>query len=565
MPNTERQITRPRIARAAGPARALVVCALTLFAVFVRAERTVDRLQTEARGMHLLWSNGRPEEAGLLALPFMHGGQAMVQWADVEPRPGKYDFSALDKRIAQVTAKGSWCTVQINGNEKPAWLFDQVPHITEKLHHQVRDAKGTLMFWHPRFEEAYLSMLRAAAAHLRENPHRSRLLGIRLNFNAIGTEQHAVSQKYRDPSGWNYPKGCKRDGLPVFNDKVRDAYIASVVGAYKKEFSEWMLVFVRNNVDGELLQKLDADFRAGRLALFHTSSEAEPRTSGTERRYGLFYDYARSGGTVAYAEPWASAWGEHGGKIDARWCSPCQWSYWTLLFNMHCGVSFIGDYSINYVFAMGAKHPRRMAQTKNPKQQAREFMTAYEWADRYAGRHNRPEESPGAWVAFRENREIKAKNGPGGPSVWKLNRFTGDYDFLMARIDNDGSAGVGPVGPVDERYGAFARLYPPGKYARLKIDAALLASLARGKAATVRVIYLDDNAAAANAATVSFNMRDGEKPLGKLTHAGSGRWRAADFELTATDLAPAAPDWQIGVTAGDQPLTLHMVEIIRRP
>ncbi|MDB6115224.1 MAG: hypothetical protein JWQ62_2169, partial [Lacunisphaera sp.] len=415
------------------------------------------------------------------------------------------------------------------------------------------------MFWHPDFEAAHLAMLRALAAHLRASPYRGSLLGIRMNFNAVGTEQLEVPEQYRSPDQWIFPAGLTRAGLPDYSPAVRAAYLDQTVETYKKEFADWTVVLVRNLVEGDLLKKLDPDFRAGRLGLFHTSSEVEPRTAGTERRYGLFYDYARSGDTVAYAEPWASAWGEHGGKLDARWCSPCQWNYWTLLFNLHCGVSFIGEYYANLHFALSADHPRLPAQTVAPKQQAAEFMAAYEWADRYAGRHNRPEESSGAWVAFRANPEIKAKNNDAPPETWRLARFAGDYDFLMERLDGDGSTGVGPVGPPEQRYGAFARSYPIGGVARLKLNDAFRRSLRQG--AIVRIIYLDTGRG--TVASVTALTAAGPVALGKLSFRGSGRWLTVDLSWPAEAVGAAAGDHQIEVSAGDAALILHMVEIVR--
>lgn len=581
-PSRRRRAKNSRFPRSARPARSVRSILSVLPVLFVLSvlcspahadhPRPVDRLQTEARGIHLLWSDGRPEEEQLLALPFIRGGQVVVQWADIEPRPGQYDFSKLDKRLAYFARKNQWCTIQINGNEKPSWLFNAVPRADEKFHHQVRDPKGTLMFWHPRFQAAHIAMLRAAAAHLRASPHRDRLLGIRMNFNAVGTEQFIVPQKYRNPKAWILPPNYKPDdpanaSVPPYTDTVRETYATRVVETYKKEFSDWALVLVRNSIDDATLSKLDPDLRAGRLALFHTSSEAEPRTGPIERQYARFQDYARAGHTVAYAEPWASAWGEHGGKIDDRWCSPCQWNYWTLLFNMHCGVSFIGEYYGNLAFALTAKPPR--IKTSNPKQQAAEFLAAYKWASPYIGRHNRPDEAPGAWIAFRENHTIKAANGVQSERL-KLTRFTGDYTFLMERIGDNGvsntddsSKGIAPVGPEDERYGAFARVYPPGKYARLKLDARLLASLAQGRGATARVIYLDDTLD--KTATISLHTPAGEHPLGAFPRAATGRWRTANFDLSPAALATASPDWQFAITAGDQPLTLHMLEIIRHP
>jgi len=578
----------------------------------------------------MVGSEKKSDESRLLALPCIHGAQAKVQWSEIEPRQGHYDFSALDRRIAALAAKDRWCAVQVNANTKPAWLFDVVPRAPEKFHDAVKDPQGTLMYWHPAYQEAHLAMLRALAAHLRENPRRDRILGIRMNFNAVATEQLSVPDKYRKASAWIWPHAPASltslsslgslASLPVpdYSDAFRDQYIRRVVDTYIKEFSPWTLVLVRNNIDDDLVKQLDPDFRAGRLGLCHTSSEVEPRTAQTERRYGLFYDYARAGHTVAYAEPWASAWGEHG-RLDVRWCSPCQWAYWTLLFDMHCGVSFVGEYYTNIDFAVTATHPRFQDKTKNPAQQAREFTAAYEWADRYIGLHARPDETPGAWVAFRENHAIKARNKESGgdrPEHWQLTRFSGDYNFLMTRIgadgtpdSADGSAGVGPVGPEDERYGAFARAYPAGGRARLKLDPRFLASLAQGSTdipvcakphqsspvqssakatqtaqtgmsvlpcasgATVRVTYLDDTTD--ETATVSLNTAAGDsseatgsaKPLGALPRTASGHWRVAEFALSADDLAAlaaAAADWQFAVSAGDKPLILHMVEITRK-
>ena len=63
-------------------------------------------------------------------------------------------------------------TVQVNGNDKPAWLFDHVPCLPESLSTQVHDARGTLIYWYPVFERAYLHFLTAYAAFLKPTPVR---------------------------------------------------------------------------------------------------------------------------------------------------------------------------------------------------------------------------------------------------------------------------------------------------------------------------------------------------------------------------------------------------------
>ncbi len=519
-------------------------------------ERVVDRLQTEARGIHLLWADGKPDETDILRQPFIHGGQVVVQWADIEPGPGKFDFKALDSKLAYLAGMKKWATIQVNGNLKPGWLFDSVPSVPKQFHQQVQDKRGTLMFWHPNFVAAHLNMLRALAAHLHRSPFRDRLLGIRMNFNAVGTEQLHVPEEYRNPRAWRIPSGVSIADVPVYSESVQQRYVAQTVDTYEKEFSGWAVVFVRNLVDGEVLARIAPDLRNGKLGLFHTSSEVEPRTALTERRYGMFYDYARSGETVAYAEPWASAWGEHGGKSDVRWCSPCQWNYWTLLFNLHCGVSFIGEYYINLHFARTAEHPRRMKDTVFPREQAEEFLEAYRWVDSYAGRHNRPLETPGAWVAFRQNAEIKAKNSIGPRDGWTLKRFAGDYNFLMERIDGDDSVGIGPIGPPEQRYGAFARKLPAGQAIRLKLDPEFRRVLAAIEG-RLRVIYLDDSQ------RPDADVCVGDHEVGRLTFTASQRWVIAEMPVPGDMWTSAGADWQIAIKSGSAPLTLHLAEMRR--
>ncbi len=513
------------------------------------AGRPVDRLQTEARGFYLLWAQGKPDADEILALPFMRGGQVVLQWAEVEPAPGRYDFSAVDAGLARFAARRQRATLQINGNQKPAWLFTQVPHVPARLSVQARDAGGTLMFWHPRFQEAHLGMIAALARHLREGSHGGALLGLRLNFNAVGTEHVHVPRELVTPEAWTAPPGVDRAAAGTFDAAAHERYVERVVEAYDRGFGDWTTVFVRNNLPDEVRARHADKFARGRLAWFHTSSEAEPRSAGTERQYGTFVDYARSGRTVAYAEPWASAWGEHGGGPDPRWCSPAQWNYWTLLLNLHCGVSFIGEYYANLRFAVGGQHGR---DPPVPPQSAgpREFLAAYQWGAGYVGRHNRPEESPGAWVAFRQNEFVKAANPRVTESARHLRRFTGDYTWLAERLDGDGSTGVGPVGPADQRFGAFARRYPAGMAARVRLDPSFQRTLA-GET-VLRVIALGAGDAEVRVGPARF-----ELPL------RPGRWETTEIRLPAGALPAVGDAGQVEVRVLSGEIFLHLIEIRR--
>lgn len=143
------------------------------------------------RGLYAIWaaSNG-------LDLPTLTGGQVVVQWADLEPAEGRYDFEPLETALRALGDKPA--TLQVNGNRKPAWLFDVVPFCPDKLGEQVADKQGTLMYWHPGHQQAYLNFLRAYGEFVKAAPWRDQVLGIRLNFNALGTEHWWISAEHRE-------------------------------------------------------------------------------------------------------------------------------------------------------------------------------------------------------------------------------------------------------------------------------------------------------------------------------------------------------------------------------
>lgn len=491
----------------------LIVAVLSIANTAIASEKPDERAPDPNRGLYAIWA--RPEQQNL---PFLKGGQICLQWKEVQPGPQRYDFSTLDAALKKAHAAGRPATLQINGNRRPDFLFTHVPYHPKQLSVQVGDKQGTLMFWHPAHLKAYLGLIEAYGQHLRESPYKDALLGVRLNFNSVGTEHLSVEKAYRSLDQWITPPGVEPG--TEWNRPAMEDYKRQVVAAFVKHFPPDVRVFVRNNVvlDTNIDPVLLDGFETGRLCLFHTSSEVEPRPAG-ERRYQAFIDYARSGKTLAYAECWADARGRHGGKTDPRWCSPCQWNYWRLLVDLHCGVSFIGIYGSD------------LAHADDP-----EFNAAFQFAARYAGYHASPSVAPGAWVALREGNFLK-----------------GDYTFLMTRLPGDASTAVANVGPDDQRYGAWARTIPARGQARFQLDGRFAASLANTDV-TIRVIYLDDSKG-------EFRLQVAGKeetvPLNE-----SGRWQTTEFVISGKNLQ--GPDNEVDLTiTSNQPLTLHMIEVLR--
>jgi len=484
------------------------------------------------RGLYAIWAGNKPE---LLDLPFVNGGQAFVQWAWLEPEPGVYDWSRLDVILKTLNERQQPGTVQVNGNNKPAWLYDRVPTRPDKLSNQINDDQGTLMYWHPNHLKAYTDFLAAYGQHLAASPYHDAVLGVRLNFNALGTEHMHVKVPDRDPAAWHCPPGV--DPGPKFDEHTVGTYQRAVVDAFVKAFRPHTRIFVRNNVDQELRQAYAKEFASGDLCWFHTSSELEPRSEG---QYRTFLDWCRSGQTLAYAESWADAWGAHGIR-DPRWCSPPQWNWWRLLIDLHCGVSFIAVYGNDLQVALDGKPQGKDKDTK-PSYQA-EFTAAFEFAAKYSGYHASPDASPGAWVAFRSETENVNYQKP-------LQDLTGDYTFLAGRVLPDKTVPLRLAGPEEQRFGAWAVRLPAGESLSIRLDERFAASL-KGQPAEIHVTWLDEG-------TGSFTIAGGGVTQ-TVERGASGRWQTTTVKLPAAAFEAARA---VTVTA-PAPLTLHMIEVTR--
>jgi hypothetical protein len=327
-----------------------------------------------------VWYAGSPDVVA--QLPYLRGGQAVVQWSAVQPSPDTFNFTPLDAAVSTAISslpagRDPRFTIQINGNTHPRFLFEHVPfipsdnswsaenqdHCPEGLFPVPAGTKScVLQFWHPYFVDQYTKLVKALAAHLAAADYAPQLLGVRQNFDAVGTEGVGIPFALRNSSLWVVPAGVLPalpfDGTPGMAG-TRLNYTRTVFAAHVDSFVGGPVrLLARNNLDQAIRDAAIAGPAAarfgvktygelmstGRVGWFHTSSEMEPRSYGTHGgpgdspQYETFRsDCAR---TVCYAEPWADAWGWHG-KKDARWCTPPQWIYWRLLSDLQMGVSNI--------------------------------------------------------------------------------------------------------------------------------------------------------------------------------------------------------------------------------
>ena len=517
--------------------------------IFILAFRSLNLLsQSPGSGLYVIWYQNNKSP---LDVPFITGGQVVVQWRDVDLDEGTYDFSSIARELHFLKEKRKMTTIQINGNLKPEWLFRVVPYFPGKLSVQVRDERGTLMYWHPIHLQAYRKMLDAFGSFLEKCEDRDAVLGIRMNFNAIGTEHMNVPPEARDLKNWIIPAG---DTIAEeWTQVLAKTYETTVVNTFIEKVGPHLRVFVRNNIKPDIEEYYRKHFNNGTLAWFHTSSEAEPHSAGTEIQYRRFIEYCRSGKTVGYAEPWASAWGDHGNSTpDDRWCSPPQWNYWRLLLDLHCGVSFIALYANDLNVALSGKYAGKYDENRDKLGYMGEFMEAFTFTHKYAGLHASPEKSPGAWIAFRGNDTILAKNTGITPTQRKLSYLTGDYNFLMERLP-DKTLAEHNIGPPEQRFGAWARLLPAGESIKIKTDERFAGSLKKG---SIRIIFYNPVRHGSNSFRVITN---GTKR--KIEYDYTGRWETVTVQLPKGPLVKAGDGSHIIIKSGSEPLYFHMVEV----
>jgi hypothetical protein len=487
----------------------------------------VDDRDTYA-GIYGIWYGSNE---AVLSSQYLKGGQIVVQWKHCEPEEGKYDFSLLEKNLAELTQRGLKATVQINGSLKPDYLFKQVPYLTKKAHpRQVQDSLGSLMYWHPVFIRSYLNFISAYADYLKASPYKNTVVGVRQNWNSFGTEMTEFPGiEDLTESDWVIPPG-------VFYYKFESAkvneYKRTIMTQFLNSFTPEITVFIRTNISDELVKEHEDYFNNGLAGWFHTGAGMEQNQSFDQvHRYARFLEYCKPGKTVGFSESNAYLYGDR-----TRYpYSELQWVYWRMLSELHCGISYIG------------MRPYAFDRTKEGN---KEFENILRFASSYVGFHALPAISPGAWIAFRG----------------KGDNFNGDYTFLIRSLDNSSLTDVRLVGSKDFPYGAWAqRLSENGKIF-LNIDDAFFSEEGseRSVSAVIRIIYFDSSI---GNWTIKYDSVDNpDKVAMQVTNKDTREWKTLEIPVNDgyfSNRCAAKADIVIENTdaAG---LILHMVEIRRQ-
>lgn len=101
----------------------------------------------------------------------------MVQWASIEPAPGVFDFSNLDRWLEEAIQSKKKISLGIMaGWFTPAWLYDEDHQVPMNSFNYNRNPQGTALCtvlqlpspWNPVFLKEYGQAISALSHHLRE-------------------------------------------------------------------------------------------------------------------------------------------------------------------------------------------------------------------------------------------------------------------------------------------------------------------------------------------------------------------------------------------------------------
>ena len=477
-----------------------------IFLTVVLSGVSIAEVSSDEWGLHRTWGQRSTD-----LNPAVKGGGIAAEWKEMNPAPGKFDFSMFDGDLARFNSIGKRATIVLRGSFKPDFLFGEVPYHPEQLSRGVHDPKGTLQFWHPTYKKRFKELLQAFALYLRNSPHGASVYSIRQTVNALGTEDSWLDPAKRSQDQWIVPRGVT---FVPYSDDEKRKFNLSVSQNYYDLFANDYLLLVRStllesNVPPVVLQAIED----GRVGLVHTSSRPEPLDRNVERKYLLHKKYGRDGATPIYAEAYSSAF--RGDQL------PAQWTYWRILGDLNVGITFLAVY--------GPDIERGTDQ---------EFQAAFDFANKYAGYQtgSAASSAPGGWVALREGNQY----------------LKGDYSFLMTRMSGDANVPLKGVGPSWQKNGMWARQVRAGGTMRFQLDGRLANSMRSGNA-VVRVTYF-------NSRSPKFVV---QTPGSKLTVTGgaTGTWKTAELVVPAGEFAGSSgTDITLRATTD---VTFHMVEVVR--
>jgi Beta-galactosidase len=481
---------------------------VVLLAMLVPAPAAWAGLPTA--GIYLVWGSD-----SLATQPYVRGGQISLEWSQVEPSRGKFDWSSLDSELGYYHGIGKQATIQVNSTSaKPTWLWNVVANCG-KVQNQPAP-----QYWDPVYMNVQTELVSALAAHLKASPYLTNVALVRAAPNAIGTELTTMPSTYTCKAT---PSGHKVS--TAWSTTIANQYYYDVMNLYRLQMLPQVQVALRAQLWTQWPQNSPTSWlESGGAMIMGTASDVDPNpVRDAFDQYA--YQEVRCGTGNAYWEPIS-----YGGKKNL-----VSWNWWRILLELDKGVRSIAVYGD--LLSKGATDP--------------EYRAAFDFANRYAGHQWDAAHSPGAWVALRQ--------GSG--------RMAGDFTWFMTQLNPDttstavdSNAGGSMIGPATQRFGRYARRIAGGT-SKSTMSFVLAPAFRTGLGSvstSLRVTYLDTG-------TGRFQVRwgTGATQVATVAKSASGIWKTATLTVPGSSYSAALPggaDVAVSETGSDA-TDFAMVEV----
>lgn len=494
----------------------------------------------------------RPAHAGIAAIrlqqtktpdieaqDFIKATQIYMTWAEIQPEKERFDWGMLHDGLDKAIALKKPTMININ-LPAPEWLWTEVAWIKK---HPKWPGNKEPQFWDPVYIQYHTQWIQALADEIkafREGAAVEWVLGVRVMPNGLNPENVDAGKDASDPawtnpkakSTWHYPAGqsaqswrCKIPGTK----KVTDDYMRTIMQAYRTSFGPLKIATGFRAAKFDAMYGIPAmnEIFADPLAMaIDTGCDAAVLEKSTYDRFPVLRRRGRTQGAVGY-------WEDFNESTFPRYVNPAADFYWRQLTKLDAGISYSATY--------GADLERYNTDAV--------YRMAMNFFNSYAGYHNLPEQSPGAWIAFCNGADLKDAEG---------NSFV-DLSFFMRQSGPDGAVtrqqNQTAKAPHQEWYSAQAK----GRYVFDVAD-----EFARSLNAGVSISVTYKSEPGDNWALKCRKDAQELVTIGSIKGEDAGGWVTKTFDKTAFTPSFAGTDEDVVIEiAGDEALTVHLVEVRR--
>ncbi len=520
--------------------------------------------------------------------PWYKGHVVTVDWREIEPRDGAFDWTALDTAIADVANRDLYVMAMVyTGLKSPDWIYDRgVPAVDT----DYRAGSRYPYYLAPEFRHYFKRMIDRLADHLDRGlpaASRSKLIAVQCPVGASG-----------DPHPYKVAAAERGGGLEGSFGSGATRIEPEPWFAYQQEmFQHYYRAFARASPAIHCLFNtiFDPELHAWALEEFpglwvktnrigdRYQNAGEARPDGYQVTLPAVIRSFRNGRAIRARSEMDMT--THGWFKEA----PMWNMYWTQLWGLHNGQDM---------------HNQMESDLRQEK-----YYPAFAFYSAYAG-YKDPRDSHGAWCALRDgldyadtvrfpesqfgavgggdNRDrydailaamarFGAAQSPQGfarRTNWKgmddigVEIFAGNFELYLHQVDAQAtSQGLWRVGPQEQPYGRFARRFDHASgrdamYFRIA-DGFFGEPLRGGYPIDVRIVYLD---AGRGRWALRYDATGNPEQVAlEITKTGSNEWKEA--RVTLRDAAfenrgPRGADVML-VNLDDEDDTFHLVEITR--